>query len=71
MNFCEADEVEAIAAFLFVRLCGVAQYKRKSMGFGVRPHLAFSLFYLEDQTAILQKVFQGLLTSMIVIASIS
>lgn len=71
MNFCEANEVEAIVAFPFVRLCGVAQYKRKSMGFGVRPRLAFSLFYLEDQTAILQKVFQGLLTSMIVIASIS
>lgn len=31
------------------------------MGFGVRPHWAFFLFCLEDQTAILQKVLQGLL----------
>lgn len=52
------NEVEATGVFHFVRLWGL-QYNRKSMSFGVRPHLA--LLRLEEQRAILQKVLQGLL----------
>lgn len=55
----QGAEVEATVIFYFVRLCGAASYNRKNTGFGVRPHLAFSFFHLEDQTALLQGL-QGL-----------